>query len=320
MKIVIPDDYEDNFTDSPQLARLMELGEVAHYTGRPASEEQMAGRIAGADVILTVRYQTDFRNTSLLDAARELRFISIWGTRPRAVDMERARERGVSVAVTPGAGSPSVAEHTMMMVLALAKRLPFQGSAMRAGAWERVKGVELLGKTLSVIGFGHIGSKVVPMARGFGMEALAWSKNMTPERAAFAGARAATLDECMLADFVTIQLHVTPETRGIISKERIAQMKPTAFLINTSRAALVDMDALLEALQERRIAGAGLDVFEPEEPLPGDSPFRSLDNVVLTPHVAAHTGGAVEREARIAVDNVEAFIRGNPQNLVFEDA
>jgi len=320
MKIVIPDDYEGSFTDSPQLARLMELGEVAHFTGRPRDEEEMAARIADAEVILTVRYQTDFRNTALLDAARGLRFISVWGTRPRAVDMKRARARGVSVAVTPGAGSPSVAEHTMMMALALAKQLPCQGPAMRAGAWERVRGVELLGKSLSVIGFGHIGSKVVPMARGFGMEVLAWSRNMTPERAACAGAQAATLDACMRADFVTIQLHVTPETRGVISRERIAQMKPTAFLINTSRAALVDMDALLEALRERRIAGAGLDVFEPEEPLPGDSPFRSLDNVVLTPHVAAHTEGAVEREARISVDNVEAFVRGNPQNLVFEDA
>ena len=320
MKIVIPDDYEGNFMDSPHLARLENLGEVAHFTERPASEDGMAERIADAEVILTVRYQTDFKNTGLLDAAPKLRFISVWGTRPRAVNMERARERGVSVSVTPGAGSPSVAEHTMMMVLALAKRLPYQGPAMRAGAWERVRGVELLGKTLSVIGFGHIGGKVVPMARGFGMEVLAWSRHMTPERADGAGALAAALDDCMRADFVTIQLHVTPETRGIISKERIAGMKPTAFLINTSRAALVDMDALLEALREKRIAGAGLDVFEPEEPLPGDSPFRSLDNVILTPHVAAHTGGAVEREARIAVDNVEAYLRGSPQNLVFEDA
>ena len=124
----------------------------------------------------------------------------------------------------------------------------------------------------------------------------------------------------MRVDFVTIQLHVTPETRGIISRERIAQMKPTAFLINTSRAALVDMDALSEALSARRIAGAGLDVFEPDEPLPGDSPLRALDNVILTPHVAAHTEGAVALEARIAVDNVAAYVRGEPQNLVFEDA
>ena len=320
MKIVIPDDYEGNFTDSPQLARLEGLGEVSHFTKRPASDEEMAGRIRDAEVILTVRYQTDFKNTGLLDAAPKLRFISVWGTRPRAVDMKRTRERGVSVSVTPGAGSPSVAEHTMMMVLTLGKRLPYQGPAMRAGAWERVRGVELLGKTLSVIGFGHIGSKVVPMARGFGMEVLAWSRRMTPERAAKEGARAAALDDCMRCDFVTIHLHVTPETRGIISRERIAGMKSTAFLINTSRAALVDMDALLEALREKRIAGAGLDVFEPEEPLPGDSPYRSLDNVILTPHVAAHTEGAVEREARIAVDNVEAFVRGEPQNLVFEDA
>ena len=320
MKIVIPDDYGGEFRGSAQLARLEELGEVAHFTERPRDNEEMAKRILDAEIILTMRFQTDFKNTGLLDAARALRFISIWGTRPRVVDMKRAGERGVSVAVTPGAGSPSVAEHTMMMVLALAKRLPFQGPAMRAGEWERALGVELLGKTLSVIGFGHIGSKVVPMARGFGMDVLAWSKNMTAARAAEAGARAASLDECLRADFVTIQLHVTPETRGIISRERIAQMKPTAFLINTSRAALVDMDALFEALRERRIAGAGLDVFEPDEPLPDDSPLRSLDNVILTPHVAAHTEGAVAREARISVDNVAAYIRGEPENLVFEDA
>ena len=320
MKIVIPDDYERSLADSGQLARLEELGEVAHFTERPRDNEEMAERIAGAEIILTMRFQTDFKNTGLLDAARALRFISIWGTRPRAVDMKRAGEREISVAVTPGAGSPSVAEHTMMMVLALAKRLPFHGPAMRAGEWERARGVELLGKSLSVVGFGHIGSKVVPMARGFGMDVLAWSKNMTAERAAKEGARAASLAECMRADFVTIQLHATPETRGIISRERIAQMKPAAFLINTSRAALVDMDALFEALRERRIAGAGLDVFEPDEPLPGDSPLRALDNVILTPHVAAHTEGAVAREARISVDNVAAYIQGEPQNLMFEDA
>ena len=140
MKIVIPDDYGGEFADSAQLARLEELGEVAHFTERPRDNEEMAERIAGAEIILTMRFQTDFKNTGLLDAARALRFISIWGTRPRVVDMKRAGEREISVAVTPGAGSPSVAEHTMMMVLALAKRLPFQGPAMRAGEWERAHG------------------------------------------------------------------------------------------------------------------------------------------------------------------------------------
>ena len=140
MKIVIPDDYGGEFADSAQLARLEKLGEVAHFTERPRDNEEMAERILDAEIILTMRFQTDFKNTGLLDAARALRFISIWGTRPRVVDMKRAGERGVSVAVTPGAGSPSVAEHTMMMVLALAKRLPFQGPAMRAGEWERAQG------------------------------------------------------------------------------------------------------------------------------------------------------------------------------------
>ncbi len=319
MKIVVPDDYEGMFENSPQLARLEALGEVAHFTERPHDAADMARRIADADVVLTVRFQTDFRDGSLFDAAPRLRLVSVWGTRPRMVDLGEAKKRGIAVCVTPGAGSASVAEHTMMLVLALAKRLPFQCPAMRAGAWERALGVELLGKSLSLIGFGHAGSKVAPMARGFGMDVLAWSRSMTPASAARAGVRAASMEECMEADFVTIQLHATPETRGIVSRAHIARMKPTAFLINTARAALLDMDALLDALCAGRIAGAGLDVFEPDEPLPADSVLRTLENVILTPHVAAHTEGATEREARIAVDNVEAYLRGRPQNLAGAD-
>ena len=250
MKIVIPDDYGGEPSQTPpNLRASRSLGEVAHFTERPRDDEEMAERILDAEIILTVRFQTDFKNTGLLDAARGLRFISIWGTRPRAVDMKRAegagrfRRRDARSGESlrsrthdddgPGPGEAAAVSRTR-----------HAGGCVGAG----VQGVEILGKSLSVVGFGHIGSKVVPMARGFGMDVLAWSKNMTPERAAKEGARAASLDECVRADFVTIQLHVTPETRGIISRERIAQMKPTAFLINTSRAALVDMDALFEAL------------------------------------------------------------------------
>lgn len=320
MKIVLPDDYADLFSGTAELERLRTLGEVAHHTERPGSGDEMAERLADAEIVLTTRFHTDFKTTDLLDRMPRLKMISIMGTRPRMVDMKRANAKKVVVSITPGSSSISVAEHTMMLILALAKQVPAVGPAMRAGEWPRRVGVQLAGKTLSLLGFGYIGEKMVPMARGFGMRVIVWSKNMTPGRAAAGGAEAAGLDECMAADFVSLHLHVNEETRGIISKKRLAQMRPGAYLVNTSRAALVDMAALLDTLREGRIAGAGLDVFEPDEPLSADSPFRSLDNAVISPHSAANTLDARANQLRISVDNIEAFLNGKPTNLIAEDA
>ncbi|MBT3350482.1 MAG: D-2-hydroxyacid dehydrogenase family protein [Nitrospinaceae bacterium] len=320
MKIVLPDDYSELFSGTGDLERLNTLGKVAHHTDRPASGDEMAERLADAEIILTTRFSTDFKGTDLLDRMPRLKMISIMGTRPRMVDMKRANAKNAVVSITPGSSSTSVAEHTMMFILALAKQMHIVGPEMRAGEWKRRTGIQVEGKTLSLLGFGYIGEKMVKMAQGFGMRVIVWSKNMTPERAATAGAEAASLDECMAADFVSLHLHVNDGTRGLISKERLAQMRPGAFLVNTSRAALVDMDALLDTLREGRIAGAGLDVFEPEEPLPADSPFRSLDNAIISAHSAANTLDARATQLRISVDNIEAFLNGKPTNIVTEDA
>lgn len=320
MKIVLPDDYSGLFSGTADIERLRALGEVAHHTSTPGSGNEMAGRLADAEIVLTTRFSTDFKGTDLLDHMPHLKMISIMGTRPRMVDMKRARAKKTVVSITPGSSSTSVAEHAMMFILALAKQMPAAAPEMRAGEWRRRVGLQLEGKTLSLLGFGYIGEKMVPMARGFGMRVIVWSKNMTPERAAAGGAEAASLDECMAADFVSLHLHVNEGTRGIISKERLAQMRPGAYFVNTSRAALVDMAALLDTLREGRIAGAGLDVFEPDEPLPPGSPFRSLDNVLLTAHTAANTLDARATQLRISVDNIEAFLNGKPANIVTEDA
>ncbi len=320
MRIVIPDDNFGLFTGTAPLARLQGLGEVAHYTENAPDREALLERLGDAEVILTTRYQTDLKSTDLLDHIPNLKCISIMGTRPRMVDMQRANARGITVSVTPGASSQSIAEHTMMFILTLAKRMLAVTPAMKAGEWPRETGVEIHGKTISLLGFGHIGVKVCRMALGFGMRVITWSRSMTSERAGAEGAEAATLEECLKADFVSLHLHVNEGTRGIISRERIAQMKPEAFLINTSRAALVDQEALIEALRGNRIAGAGIDVFEPDEPLPPDSPFRSLDNAVLTPHSAWDTDGTLGRFLRLPVENIEAFLNGSPQNTVTEDA
>jgi phosphoglycerate dehydrogenase-like enzyme len=320
MRIVIPDDGDRLFAGAPALERLRRLGEVSCHHDTARDRESLLGRLDGAEVILTTRYKTDFKGTGLLDHLPSLRMISVMGTRPRMIDMRRANARGITVTVTPGASAPSVAEHTLMLLLALAKQMPFMVPAMREGGWPRQPGVEVAGKTMGLLGFGNIGKRVCRLARALGMRVLAWSKHMTPARAGAEGAEAATLDACLGADFVVLLLHVTPETRGIISRERIARMKPTAYLINTARAALVDMEALHDALRQKKIAGAGLDVFEPDEPLPAASPLRRLGNVLLTPHSAWDTEGTQNRFVSLTVDNIEAFLRGRPQNVVTEDA
>ncbi len=320
MRIVIPDDNFGLFTDTPEIERLRALGEVEHHTDNAPDREVLLERLGAAEIILTTRYQTDFKETDLLDHIPHLKMIAVMGTRPRRIDMKRAREKGVTVSCTPGASSKSIAEHTIMLLLALAKRLPVMVPGMRRGEWPRAAGIEVEGKTLSVLGFGHIGTKVSRKASALGMRVLAWSRSMTPERAAIDGAEAATLEECLAADFVSLHLHVNEGTKGIMSRENLGKMKPHAYLINTSRAALVDAEALIVALRERRIAGAGIDVFEPDEPLPEDSPYRSLDNVILTPHSAWDTDGTVGRFRSMPVDNIEAFIKGVPQNVVTEDA
>lgn len=320
MQIVIPDDCFRLFEGTDALGRLRALGDVHYYTDNAESEESLRERLKDAEIILTTRYQTDFKTTDLLDHIPRLQMISVMGTRPRMIDMARANERGIVVSTTPAASAFSVAEHTMMLILALAKRMPVMFPAMREGGWPQDPGVELAGKTLGLIGFGHIARLVCRMALGFGMRVITSSPSMTPERAQAEGAEAASVEECLASDVVSLQLHLPADAAPFMTREKFAQMKETAFFINTARAQYVDEEALLDALRNRRIAGAGLDVFEPFEPLPEDSIYRSLDNVVITPHSAWITDDTYARFRDVPVANIEAFLRGAPTNIVKENA
>ncbi len=320
MQIVIPDDCYQLFEGSESLGRLRALGDVHYYTDNADSEELLRDRLQNAEIILTTRYQTDFKTTDLLDHIPHLKMISVMGTRPRMIDMERVNERGIVVSTTPAASASSVAEHTMMLILALTKRIPLTFPAMREGGWPQDQGVELAGKTLGLIGFGHIARLVCRMALGFGMRVVTCSPSMTPERAQAEGAEAASVEECLASDVVSLHLHLPAGAAPFMTREKFAQMKETAFFINTARAQIVDEDALLDALRNRRIAGAGLDVFEPFEPLPKDSIYRSLDNVIITPHSAWITDGTYARFRDVPVANIEAFLRGAPANVVRENA
>ena len=305
--IAVPDDFPSVFEGSEAHARARALGEVRVNTARGAEDEaELARRIGNATVAVNIRAYARFGET-VFRACPGLKLISIWGTGTDNVDLAAAARRGVTVCNTPAVNAYAVAEHAIALMLAVARNIPRIDREMRGGAWPREMLTQLCGKTLAVFGSGAIGARVAQLARGFGMEVLTWSAR---------GDTPAAKDECLRrADFVTLHLRLVPETQGFIGRREFALMKPGAFLINTGRGALVDRDALLEALASGRIAGAGLDVFH-EEPLkPGDS-LLGLANTVLSPHNAGQTPEVRRDGLLAAIENVENYLAGKPTNVV----
>ena len=305
--IVVPDDFPSVFEGSAAHDRARALGEVRVNTARGAEDEsELARRIGNAVVAVNIRAYARFTEP-VFRACPGLKMISIWGTGTDNVDLAAAARHGVTVCNTPGVNADAVAEHTMALMLALARRIPGIDREMRGGAWPRDMLVQLHGKTLAVFGSGAIGARVTQLARAFGMEVLMWSaRGDTP---------AAKGDLLRRADFITLHMRLVPETQGFIGRREFELMKREAFLINTGRGALVDRDALLEALAKRRIAGAGLDVFH-EEPLkPGDS-LLSSPYTVVSPHNAGQTPEVRRDGLLAAIENVERFLSGKPINVV----
>lgn len=249
----------------------------------------------------------------LMAAAPRLKVVGRHGVGVEAIDRTAAAELGIAVVNTPYSNDESVAEQCMGMILSLAKRLMEADRALRAGDWDsryRLIGVEVQGKTMGLVGFGKIGQRLARIARlGFDMPVVYHDIVSYPEAEAELGAHRLSLDEVLAqADFVSLHTPLVPETKGMINEAALRKMKPTAFLINSARGAVVDQAALVRALQEGWIAGAGLDVYDPE-PLPKDSPLLRMENVVLSPHMAAHTDEALLRMAMVVTD-VLAVIEG----------
>jgi D-3-phosphoglycerate dehydrogenase len=249
----------------------------------------------------------------VMEAAPKLKVVARHGTGVEAIDREAAEELGIVVVNTPEANVESVAEQCLGFMLILGKRMRAADRAIRAGDWGaryRLIGTEIYGKTLGMIGFGRIGQRVAEMAySAFAMQIVYHDLVSYPDTEAELKAKAVSLDELLKsADFVSVHVPLLPTTRGMINSEVFAAMKPSAYLINSSRGAVVDQDALIEALNQGLIAGAGLDVFDPE-PLPGDHPLYQMDNVILSPHMAGHTDEALYRMAQ-AYQDVLAVIEG----------
>ena len=305
MKVVVTERMDPGGLD------LLRAGsELVELFERPGETiEQHLGDVEG----LVVRVMPI--SAERIAAAPRLKVIGKHGIGVDNVDLAAARARGISVVFTPGANDEAVAEHTLTLMLMLARKMERLVGLARAGRFDEGRraadGADLRGKTLGLIGVGRIGGRVAQICRGcFSMRVVAHDPYVTPARAAELGVELASADEVVRrADFVSVHTPLTPETRNVISRERIASMKPGAFVINCARGGLVDEAALVDALRENRIGGAGIDVFE-QEPPPADHPLLALPNAIVTSHIAGSSRESLETMSRMVAEDVLGVLRG----------
>ena len=314
MRCAILDDYQNvalKMADWPAISKNVEIKVFNQWI--PTA--QVPAALKGFEIVCAMRERTRFPK-QVLEALPDLRLLISTGMRNAAIDVKAANERGVVVCGTGGSGNPT-AGIAIGLMLELTRRIGYENARLKAGApWQTTIGIDLEGKTLGVVGLGKLGTRVAHIAKAFGMNVIAWSQNLTPEKCQEAGVTYASKEDLFrTADIVSIHLMLSDRSRGLIGAKDLALMKPTAYLINTARAAIVDQAALLAVLTERRIAGAGLDVFE-TEPLPLDSPLRALDNVVITPHLGYVSVQAYEVYFREIVEDIRAFLDGKPMRVI----
>jgi phosphoglycerate dehydrogenase-like enzyme len=320
VKIVILDDWNHFYETLPGIARLRERGEVVIYDDR-ATGEALVERLRGAQVVCSNRERTRFP-ASLLEQLPDLRLISQSGPAGGHIDLQAATRLGIAVAGSQGAsnGSLGVAELAVGLMLSLVRDIPRNDQRVRQRDWSAPVNIVLAGKTLGIIGLGRIGRQTAKICQAIGMSVIAWGPTLTPERAAESGVEYVAFDELFpRADVLSISSRLSELTHGIVGAEQLAAMKPTAYLVNTSRGPIVQEAALVQALEQRRIAGAGLDVFD-EEPLPADHPLLKLDNVVLTPHIGWVTVDHFSRMAEGVMENAINFIDGQPTGIANPEA
>lgn len=313
MRIAVLDDWQNIARDLADWSALMARAEVVFFTAPLPGEDAAARSLRDFDIVLTMRERTPFPR-SLIERLPRLRMLGMTGFRAKAIDIQGLLERGVTVCYTQGGESGAdTAEHTLGLMLAAARQIPAGDASIRGGGFtDRVRpGLGLAGRSLGLVGLGRIGSRVAGYANALEMNVIAWSRNLTPQRARSAGARAVSREEVFaLPDIVSLHVYLAAETEGLVTAEDLGRMRPGAILVNTSRAALVDQAALLDAVRSGRITAA-LDVYE-NEPLTPDDPWRLAPNTVLTPHVGYGVYEVLEVYYRQTVENALAFLDGSP--------
>ncbi len=310
-RCAVLDDYQQAALKYADWSKVTGDVEVKVFDQPFKSAEEVHRSLQGFQIIAMMRERTPFlRNT--IEALPDLKLLITTGARNKSIDLAACAERGIAVAGTGSFGHPTTGI-AFGLILELTRRIGFENARMKAGApWQVTIGHDIEGLTLGVVGLGNLGRRVANVAKAFGMKVIAWSTNLTPDKCKEAGVGYATKEELLRnADIVTIHLQLGDRSRGLLGEKDLALMKPTAYLINTSRGPIVDEMALIAALTARRIGGAGLDVFD-IEPLPVDHPFRKLDNVVLTPHLGYVSVQNYKTYYPDIVANIRNFIDGKP--------
>jgi phosphoglycerate dehydrogenase-like enzyme len=313
-KLALIDDYEHAALAMADWSRVDGEVEITTFHDHVADQDALAARLAPFHIVCMMRERTPFPR-SLLERLPRLEYLLTSGMRNPSIDLAAAKDRGIVVAGTPILPYPA-AEQTWALILTLAKRIPADDRSVRAGAWGTTVNVGLSGKTLGIVGLGKLGAQIARIGQAFGMRVIAWSQNLTQERCEEFGVEYTDRETLFsTADFVTIHLQLGERNRGLVTAREFGLMKRSAYLINTSRGPIVDEAALIAALRDGRIAGAGLDVFD-TEPLPPDHALRTMPNTVLTPHQGYVTAENYRLFFTTAVENIHAWLAGNVVNAL----
>ena len=314
IRIAILDDYQNVALTMADWSVLDGRASVTVFNDHLGEPDAVVARLEPFDIVCVMRERTPLTR-AIIERLPKLRLIASTATGNASIDLEAAEEHGVQVVHTSYSSAPTV-ELTWALILASARHLIAENAGLRDGGWQRQIGDDLAGQTLGLLGLGDIGSAVARIGQAFGMRVIAWSQNLTPEKCKEVGVEYVSKEDLFRqSDFITIHLVLSQRSRGLVAAKEIALMKPTAYIINTSRGPIIEEAALMAALREHKIAGSGLDVFD-VEPLPVDHPLRKMDNVVLTPHLGyvslqnyrAYFGGVV--------DDIRAFLDGKPVRVL----
>jgi phosphoglycerate dehydrogenase-like enzyme len=315
LRCAILDDYQNVVLKVADWSKVKGDIEIKVFDAHLGGVDKVIAALQGFQIVVAMRERTGFPK-AVIDALPDLKLLITTGMRNASIDTEAAKARGVMVCGTPNFGNPT-AGIAIGLMLELTRHIGYENARMHAGAtWQSTIGSDLEGMTLGVLGLGKLGAHTAKIAKAFGMKVIAWSQNLTPEKCEAAGVGYVSKDDLFRqSDFITIHLVLSARSRGLVGAKELALMKPSAFLINTSRGPIIDEPALVSVLRDNKIGGAGLDVFD-VEPLPLDHPFRKMDNVVITPHLGyvavqnyrAYFGGVVE--------DIRGFLDGKPMRVM----
>jgi D-3-phosphoglycerate dehydrogenase len=311
LRCAILDDYFDLALSAADWSKVSDRVDITVFNHPFASEQAAASALKDFEIVCAMRERTAFPK-SLFDALPKLKLLLTSGMRNAAIDTAAVKDRGIVYCGTQYNRDPTAAL-AMGLILELTRGIGRENARMHAGEpWQKFAGIEIEGRTLGVVGLGKLGSKVAGMAKAFGMNVIAWSPNLTAERCKEAGVGYASKEELFAtADIITIHVVLSERSHGLVGAADLARMKPTAYLVNTARGPIVDEAALLEALRQKKIAGAGIDVFA-TEPLPVDHPFRKLENLVLTPHLGYATVEGFRNHYAQMVEAIDGWFKGEP--------